>query len=39
MISHIDETLGQTGGEFPYFADPATGEWETLDDGTWAGGH
>lgn len=39
LTTRIDATLEQTGDRFPYFADPETGEWETLEDGNWVGGH
>ncbi len=39
LIDRIDSTLEATGEEFPYFADPETGAWDTTDNGNWCGGH
>lgn len=32
-------TLDAMDEEFPYFADPGSGEWTTTQDGNWCGGH
>jgi len=39
LVDRVGSTLAETGAEFPYFADPETGEWETTADGNWCGGH
>ena len=38
MFDRVDETLA-TVDDFPFLADPDTGEWDTTDDGNWCGGH
>lgn len=39
MVERVGTTLDETEDEFPYFADPETGEWTTTADGNWCGGH
>ncbi|POG54289.1 glycoside hydrolase family 88 protein [Haloferax marisrubri] len=39
IVHRIGTTLNDVEPEFPYFADPETGEWETTPDGDWCGGH
>ncbi|WP_114579442.1 glycoside hydrolase family 88 protein [Saliphagus sp. LR7] len=39
LIDRVDSTLKATGEEFPYFANPETGTWDTTDNGNWCGGH
>jgi unsaturated chondroitin disaccharide hydrolase len=31
--------MAQVGPDFPYIADPETGEWTTTANGNWCGGH
>lgn len=38
LISRVDATL-ENVDDFPYFADPETGEWVTTTDGNWCAGH
>jgi len=35
----VDDILTSIGDEFPFFADPSTGEWETTPGGDWCAGH
>lgn len=39
ILDQVVTTDEETGEEFPYVADPATGEWRTTPDGDWCGGH
>lgn len=39
MTDRVRTTLEEIGEEFPYFADPDTGEWTTTPNGNWCGGH
>lgn len=39
LLARVETTLEQVGDEFPYYADPETGVWETTPDGDWCGGH
>lgn len=39
VISRVDRTIKRVGDEFPYYADPETGEWVTTPDGDWCAGH
>ena len=39
VVDRIGTTLDDTGDDFPYFADPATGDWVTTENGNWCGGH
>lgn len=39
IVERVAGTLAATGDEFPYFADPVTGDWETTENGNWCGGH
>lgn len=39
MTDRVETTLADTGDQFPFAADPETGEWETTADGNWCGGH
>ena len=39
LLTRIGETRAQIGTAWPYHADPDTGDWETVDDGDWCGGH
>lgn len=38
VFDRVDETLNDIT-DFPFVADPATGEWDTTEDGNWCGGH
>lgn len=38
LIRRIDDTLKQSAGRFPMYADPTSGEWAWSDDGGWLGG-
>ncbi|MFI6317659.1 hypothetical protein ACIBG8_09075 [Nonomuraea sp. NPDC050556] len=38
MLMRIQQTLEQSRGRFPMYADPVTGEWEWSRDGGWFGG-
>lgn len=39
MTDRVEATLSATSEQFPFVADPDTGEWETTADGNWCGGH
>jgi len=39
LLSRIASTRGGIGDQWPYHADPDTGEWTTTEDGDWCGGH
>ena len=39
IITRVDRTIERVGDEFPYYADPETGEWVTTPDGDWCSGH
>lgn len=39
LLDRIEQTRAQIGTAWPYQADPETGEWETVEDGDWCGGH
>jgi unsaturated chondroitin disaccharide hydrolase len=39
LVERVGSTLDETGGAFPYFADPETGAWTTTENGNWCGGH
>ncbi|MFI1658838.1 sugar ABC transporter permease, partial [Streptomyces sp. NPDC020472] len=38
LFRRVEETLGQVGGRFPLYADPADGRWTTTGRGSWTGG-
>jgi len=39
LLARVESTMAATGEEFPLYAHPNTGEWETTPDGDWCGGH
>lgn len=39
LVARTGSMLDQIGDNFPYFADPETGDWQVTDDGNWCGGH
>lgn len=39
LMERVDQTLSETGDQFPYFAEPDTGTWVTTPNGNWCGGH
>ncbi len=39
VLHRITEIREQIGDAWPYHADPKTGQWETVDNGDWCGGH
>jgi len=39
MTARVETTLEAVGDEFPYYADPESGEWTTTPDGDWCSGH
>jgi len=39
IITRVDRTIERVGDEFPYYADPETGEWVTTPNGDWCLGH
>ncbi|WP_436926149.1 glycoside hydrolase family 88 protein [Halosimplex amylolyticum] len=39
IVERVRTTHDAVGREFPYVADPQTGEWTTTPDGNWCGGH
>ena len=39
MLSHVKNTLLESEGSFPYFADCETGKWTYTEDGNWCAGH
>ena len=39
LLARIDDTRDQIGTAWPYHADAETGDWQTVDDGDWCGGH
>jgi unsaturated chondroitin disaccharide hydrolase len=39
LLARVEETRGQIGHAWPYHADPESGDWETVEDGDWCGGH
>lgn len=39
VINRVRTIVEEVDGEFPYFADPETGEWTTTSNGNWCGGH
>lgn len=39
LTARTEETLAETGDEFPYVVDADTGRWMTTSDGNWCGGH
>lgn len=39
LLARVGETQAAIGARWPYHADPASGAWETTDDGDWCGGH
>lgn len=39
FVDRIRATMSQVGTDFPYIADPKTGEWQVTDNGNWCGGH
>lgn len=39
MLYRVKKTVNELNGEFPYFADPVSGEWTTTKDGNWCAGH
>lgn len=39
LLDRIEQTRAAVGPAWPYQADPDTGEWETVDNGDWCGGH
>jgi unsaturated chondroitin disaccharide hydrolase len=38
LVRRVDDTLEQSSGRFPAYADPVTGEWTWSSDGGWFGG-
>jgi len=39
IIERVRQMLDSPGEGFPYYADPDSGEWVTMDDGNWCGSH
>ena len=39
LCERILRIRAATGDAWPYHCDPATGEWDTTQDGDWCGGH
>jgi unsaturated chondroitin disaccharide hydrolase len=39
LCVRVAETERRVGEGWPYHADPASGDWETTEDGDWCGGH
>ncbi len=39
LLARVGEIRQQVDHDWPYHADPKTGEMETVDDGDWCGGH
>lgn len=39
IITRVDRMMERVGDEFPYYADPETGEWVTTPDGDWCSAH
>jgi unsaturated chondroitin disaccharide hydrolase len=39
LCQRVLEIRHACGERWPYHCDPATGEWDTTDDGDWCGGH
>lgn len=39
IVDRTRSTLKAIDNEFPYVADPDSGEWVTTEDGNWCGGH
>lgn len=39
LCERILQIRGAVGRRWPYHCDPASGEWDTTEDGDWCGGH